>query len=471
MDQPTPRGVRRRTWLAAALAFAAEQTAGNNAMADDTIVLDFAQSHIFQGFGVHAWIASPHLPQRGRLLRALNARFVRASLPGLVPDDRLPEHASVDAIDALIRNNSNAGTDGGMIRFRDELAGLGIRLHVIFWEMPAPWRRDGPKGARLAASEHLADYANFIVAHLLYVRRMGIVPEDVELTNEPNGTWNTQFTPEQYDQLVVLTRTGLDRAGLTDFRIEGPGTSGRPGDFMRELVRTGHVNLLGAYSFHEYDTRDGMEPAGLRVIGPSVGGAPPRPITITEFSSSNPRWNRPATLADGRPDPRPWSENPDFAISVAGEALQLIADGASEILVWHLEDLPWQTGRTGLLDSAGELKAVAEALISLFGSVTAGSRVAHTSPSVDKVPIVGFLNDDALTLCAVNLTAFGVILHVRAAGVPPPRAIARVTSFGISDPPEFGAAWAKVTCQPDGMIVVQLAARCCVAATLATKQD
>jgi hypothetical protein len=295
---------------------------------------------------------------------------------------------------------------------------------------------------------------------------MGIVPEDVELTNEPNGIWNTQFTPEQYDQLVVLTRAGLDQVGLKDFRIEGPGTSNRPGDFMRALIRTGHVNLLGAYSFHEYDTRSGVEPSGLSVIEPSVGGAPERPITITEFSSSNPRWSKPARLPDGKSDTRPWSDVPDFAISVAGEALQLIADGSSEILVWHLEDLPCQTGRTGLLNGSGKPKAVADALISLFGLILPGSRVAHTIFAIEKVPVVAFLNGSELTICAVNLTQFDIRFSIQVFGILRPTSISNTAVYSSNLAPSPMSDGTPVMVDRNGLLSTQLLGRSITTARL-----
>ncbi len=395
-----------------AIAWICVLTMARVAAAEELVTFDLARTHAFSGFGVSTWIASPHNPQRDALLRALNARFVRASLPGLIPDNQLPDHASVADIVALIQRNDNAGTNAGMRQFGGELQGLNIRLHIIFWGIPGPWLRSNGT-YHYAVTEHLADYANYITGNLLYVKAMGIAPEDVELTNEPNGVWNTQFTPAQYDQLVTLTRAAMNKAGLADWKMEGPGTSNRPADFMQELCRTGHIKLLGNYSFHEYDTRDGHEPAGLRVINPSMDDAPPKTVAITEFSSADPKFSP----GPGAPDN---SYNPDFGVSVTGEALQLISDGAGEILVWHLEDLPWMTGQTGLLGRDGRPKPVADALVSVFGLIMPGAAAARPLHPLPEIPLVAFKSGATLTICAVNMRSApaDILLHLPAAGRP-----------------------------------------------------
>jgi hypothetical protein len=436
-------------------------------MADETVVFDFAHTHVFKGFGVHAWIGSPHYRERDALLRALNARFVRASLPGLVPPEQLPAHAGVDDISGLIARNRSAATDAAVERFRDELRSLNIRLHLIFWDVPAPWRAEGG-GGHLAVSEHVADYANWLVAHLLYATQMGLAPVAVELTNEPNGVWNTQFTPAQYDRLVADTRAAMDRAGLQGLQIEGPGVSNRPGDFLRELTRTGHVSLLGAISYHEYDTKSGAEPAGLRALAPSLSGLHDPDINVTEFSSDAPKWHLPPYAAGADHRGNPASGSRDFAVSVVGEALQLIADGAEELMFWQLEDLSWQKGRTGLLDIEGRVKPAAQALSAVFGLVHPGSEVARSSHLSAETPFVAFLNQNQVTVCAANLSDTEIAVAIRF--MPPYDVhIERHLSFSALATNDAEPALAMMAQYGDGL-VTHLSRRTFFAAQLAAER-
>ncbi len=377
--------------------------------ATQAVTFDLGRTTAFAGFGVSTWMASPHVAARDALLRALHVRFIRASLPGLVPDAQLPAHVSVADMTRLIDANESPGTDALVRGFGAELQALNIRLDVIFWGMPGPWTH-GNAQVHLADPAHLADEANSMTAQILYLHRMGIPPAAVELTNEPNGVWNTQYTPAQYVTLLQLTRRAFDAAGLSVIGIEGPGTSGRPADFMHALVASGATGDLSQYSFHEYDTRTGIEPAGLSVsIDAALQGAPTKPIAITEFSSANPRFHG---------DPIDPSFDPDYGVSVTGEAVQLLEDGANTLLVWHLEDLPWMTSNSGLLSRTGQVKPMALALETVFGASSPGDGVARPAVALAQVPMVAFVRPGDLVLCAVNMRASAVSVAVRFQGRP-----------------------------------------------------
>jgi len=98
-------------------------------------------------------------------------------------------------------------------QFQQELGALKVQSHLVFWQMPPPWcvSVHGSEGKERSHVEpgHIQDFSNWIVAHLLYLKRFGIAPVAVELINEPDGASNTNYTPEEYDSLLCNVKCEL----------------------------------------------------------------------------------------------------------------------------------------------------------------------------------------------------------------------------------------------------------------------
>ncbi len=224
-----------------------------------TVRFEAAGAHVFSGLGAQIWAVSPHQTARDRLMRALDMRDVRVSIVAQVADDRLDDHASVPALVAAMQATRTPDGTRILDGFRDEMAALGVAMDFVYWGMPQKWTDAfGPPGHRQwrCVPAHIPDYANWIAAQLLFAREFGLRPAAVELTNEPDGGWNTYFTPQQYGELVQATRRTMDENGLRDILIEGPGTSKvyDIGPYLAELISSGRLTLLGRVSVHDYDT-------------------------------------------------------------------------------------------------------------------------------------------------------------------------------------------------------------------------
>jgi hypothetical protein len=131
------------------------------------------------------------------------------------------------------------------------------------------------------------------------------------------------------------------------------------------------------------------------------------PIIVTEFTSESPRWSR--APYDAGPEAR--SENnaassADFGVSVAGEALKLIADGANQVSFWQAEDPSWSHDAFGLLDETGQRKPVASALQSFLQLLSNKDvRVAHPDRSPFGFAGAAFQTSRTLVVALANLTS------------------------------------------------------------------
>jgi hypothetical protein len=342
-------------------------------LSEERISFDFAAAHEFTGFGLQVWPQTDHRTERDAMLRDLNVRWVRFSLTPEIPADQLKEHMSVTEVLNVITKNEDQQQSDMLRQFREELTALKLQCHFVLWQMPPPWcisvhGNDGKERLHVDPG-HIADFSNWVAAHLLYLRRFGIVPAAIELINEPDGVSNTNYTPEEYDSLLCSAKANFAEHGLKT-GIEGPGVSTgfsmRP--YLEELERTGHISSLQQLSWHDYDTAKHPEPAGFAGVPLSLlSQAHGLPLVVTEFTSMSPRWSKPPY--DAGPETR--SENNasnsgDFAISVAGEALKLIADGANQIFFWQAEDPSWTQDAFGLLDPAGKPKPAVNALLTFL---------------------------------------------------------------------------------------------------------
>jgi hypothetical protein len=93
---------------------------------------------------------------------------------------------------------------------------------------------------------------------------------------------------------------------------------------------------------------------------------------------------------------------------VAGEALKLIADGASQISFWQAEDPSWSHDAFGLLDETGQRKPVASALqsfLQLLPKESKDVRVAHPDKSAFGFAGAAFQTSKTLVVALANLTS------------------------------------------------------------------
>jgi hypothetical protein len=341
----------------------------SRAVADDNLVFDFGSSHKFSGIGLQLWPATGHLAERDALLRDLHCKFVRAGFTSKLTDDQVKNHMSVAEISSAINKVADSDETTVYSQLHDEITQLHLKLDLVFWQVPAIWCITSGENeishARINP-DHIQDYVNWVVAHLLYAKRLRLLPRMVELINEPDSAAGTQFSPEQYDALVFAARATLDRNGLATVGIAGPGVaSGSTVEaYTQVLERTGHISLLAELSWHDMDTVRRPEPVGFGGVPLGLlAKAHQLPIAITEFTSESPQWERlpydsgPRNRGDNNA-----ADSPDFAVSVLAEATKLVGDGANSLCYWQAEDPQWTQDAFGLLNEEGQRKPVAAAL-------------------------------------------------------------------------------------------------------------
>src|SRR6266403_1987898 len=386
-------------------------------LAQDRITFHFKAAHQFNGFGLQVWPRTDHRAERDALIRDLNVRWVRFSITPEIPEDQLKDHMSVSEILNVITGHEDQQQSEMMQQFQQELGALKVVSHLVFWQMPPPWcvsvhGSDGKERSHVEPG-HIQDFSNWIVAHLLYLKRFGIAPVAVELINEPDGASNTNYTPEEYDSLLCSVKANFEEHGIKA-GIEGPGVS------------TGFTT--GAYLQE-------LEPAGFAGVPlnllSQVHGLP---IVVTEFTSESPRWSR--APYDSGPEAR--SENnaansADFGVSVAGEALKLIADGASQVSFWQAEDPSWTNDSFGLLDETGQRKPVASALQSFLQLLPKNVRAAGPGQSLFGFAGAAFQTSKTVIVALANLTSTTRNLQVDFDGAPPGR-ISSIRGFDASGP-------------------------------------
>jgi hypothetical protein len=442
-----------------------------SARAQERITFDLATAHRFTGFGLHVWPQTDHRAERDALLRDLNVRWVRFSITPEIPADQLKEHMSVTQVLDVITKSADQQQSDMLRQFREELDALKIQCHLVLWQMPPPWcisvhGNDGKERLHVDPG-HVTDFANWIAAHLLYLKRLGINPVAIELINEPDGVSSTNYTPEEYDALVCTAKAIFDEHGIK-VGIEGPGVSTgfSIGAYLEELERTGHISLLQQLSWHDYDTAKHPEPAGFAGVPLSLlSRAHGLPMAVTEFTSVSPRWSKPPY--DAGPETR--SENNasnsgDFAISVVGEALKLIGDGANQIFFWQAEDPSWTQDAFGLLNETGNPKPAATAFQTFLPLLPKEVRAARP----EKLPFgfagVAFQLTKSTIIVLANLSSATRQLQVDGKNGGLGTRISEVRGFDVNGPMTGKAA--RLVKRSSNALVVELPSRSVLAIAL-----
>lgn len=381
------------------------------AVAQENLVFDFSSPRKFANLGIELWPVTDHQTERDALLHDLHVRFVRVGFTTNLTDEQLRDHMSVAAILAAITKTADDNQTAVYSRLHDEIDQLHVGLDLAFWQVPSVWclgDSDGVITHSRISPDHIQDYANWIVAHLLYAKRLHLQPRAIEMINEPDTTTSTQLTPEQYDALLFALRATLDRNGLTAVGIAGPGvgSASTVEAYTQVLERTGHISLLSKLSWHDMDTARRPEPAGFAGVPLGLlAAAHGLPIAITEFSSLSPQWDR--LPYDSGPKGRGENnaaDSSDFAVSVVAEALKLIADGANSLCYWHVEDSAFTQDAFGLLNENGERKPTAAALQMFAEHIPQNCDVTGPKQQTFALAAVCLRSDHRLILATANLS-------------------------------------------------------------------
>jgi hypothetical protein len=397
-----------------------------------TVTVDTSvASHRFEGHGYQVWLQSGDEDQQALfdLLEATKTGIVRLSLfsqPDLEEGWWLrPEASLLAAIRGAYLRPASPGYPTRLAqvgKMAARLKKMGAEILAINWSAPAGLRRDtvrpGRKESRHLDPARIPDLARFIAAQIQVLRELQpeSLPRYIEPINEPDGDWNTRIAPDDYARLVRHIRDSLRERGISGIGLVGPGTGTMRAGIP--YVRAGagpHAAFadLQALSVHAWDSRladvNGIARLPDEIV--KVSRALRLPIYVTEYSEDSGRWSPPAyacgprTLISARcTGPAPF-DTPGYGIAVAGQAVQLLSDGASALMLWEAQDQSW--GRSfGALGPGGHRRTPAVALASFLPLVDRYAQVyaGRVEGAGDHgVHAVGFRNGDGRVVVLVAI--------------------------------------------------------------------
>jgi hypothetical protein len=396
---------------------------------------------LFKGFGLNMWAKSDHSATlRDDLIRDVNATAVRVSLTPDIDLSEAEEPTTVAGILQVIRRSAPTSWVASLRDLGEECHRLNLEVHAVFYSTPSPWRLEHTGRTRVertADPRHIADEANWVVAVLLMARELGIETRYVEIANEPDGTWNTQYTPEQYAELVRSVKSELVRNSLLTTEIEGPGTSVlfKAAPYLLELERSRASSEIGAISAHDWDTASNPAPFGAATLVGAIDGAlAGLPVHITEYNEVSAKWSSPpfSTGPKHRGGPN-GGDTTEYGIAAAAEGLKLLGDGANEIILWEAEDMSWEHQSFGLLDMAGKRRPSAEAVLATLANLP--RNIPVTGSAADGTVVVAGKLPVGLMIMAANPgdRAMRIVIAVRGRTLP-----TQVTDLRSFPPPVPG---------------------------------
>ena len=358
---------------------------------------------VFRGFGVQVWAGDLSVAP---VLRDLRIAYVRI---GLEPFPKTPPDVS-GWTDVDYDRFAASHIPHGWLKSWGLLAQRHIQIIANMFQVPDQWKTGAPKHRSLDPRYHVA-FAKFAAAGLKQLRDAGVLVQALEAFNEPDGDWNCFVPPAGYNAMLKVLRLELDRHGLQDLMLVGPGrahidTAGQ--ERWIEALDADAVRSLGAWSIHGYlwDAAHAGEPDFARVsyergFGPAVAAKDPdhaKPVYITEF----------APLAAFKLVKNA-IEQPPFAALAVRHALAFYNCGAGVVSYWEAADMAWAPkDHNGLLRPDKTPRPVYFALKTVFAHWPPGARVVQvpTQP-VDEVYAAAVFDErsQTLALSLVNCTA------------------------------------------------------------------
>lgn len=375
------------------------------------VMLDLSNSHVFAGLGVNMWTSSDlPIKKRDTLISTLNIRAVRVSLTPKSEPLNLVSTNSVEDVIERINTRADNQWRQSVQNFALEARRLNLQVHAVFYSTPEPWRIDIPRGNnstkidRFAAPQFILKEANWITAVLEVAKQLGVDVSHVEIANEPDGSWNTKYDPDEYAELLLKTRRLLDSNGLSRVKIEGPGTSkiSLSGTYLSTLKQRRQLSLLGAVSAHDWDTANGSLSEGATpVVSAMRRAGADLPLIITEYNDANPKWGQsPFETNPAKRGAHNGADSIEFGIASAAEALRLLSDGANQIFLWELEDQSWEGQSYGLVDTHGSRRPVAEAMKASVSQINPGSNIVGVKLDHGAVITASESTDDWVLIAA-----------------------------------------------------------------------
>ena len=370
------------------------------------------------GFGAQIWAGDMNAEP---VLKDLGLRYVRMAVgPNWPNADALPPtDATRDEMDHFLAAHFDSDHEPRLANATDswEMTDrLGIRVIMIQFAAPENWlSRDGKH--RLLP-EHLDDYARYWGSLVVFMDSHGMRPPYIELSNEPEGDWNTRILPEDYNRLVILTRAELNERGFHDVKIVGPGLAWLDHDdggkrWIAALTTEG-VDALAAWSTHAWDEKyqhDAPVPfmdrrwRDFKTAARRKDPAGLKPIFITEYATGATTFNGVSYDPVESEGNNRASDAEAYAQRVFEQTLQHVNQGASVLILWQAADQPWSHHAWGLVTSAEDgsrPRPTYHALMTLFPVVPPDAYALKPQQPDRYITGAGFLAEGQLVVALAN---------------------------------------------------------------------
>lgn len=394
---------------------------GQSATDPPTITIDVAKpGHEILGFGAQIWAGDMDAEP---VLKGLGMRYVRMTVGPNWPEVGTfpPTDVTREVMDLFLADHFDADHQPRLENAKrswEMTDRLGIKVIMIQFTAPDNWL--SKDGQRRLLPEHLDDYARYWGSLVAFMDSHGMRPPYIELSNEPEGDWNTRIMPDDYNRLVILTRNELNHRGFQDVQIVGPGLAyldhDDGGKHWVDALTPAGVDSISAWSTHAWD--EAFQPdaptnfinerwqdfkTAIRLKGP----AGQKPIFITEYATSATTFNGvvyDAVESDGN---NRASDANAFAVRVFEQTLQHINQGASVLIYWQAVDQSWLDHTWGLMKHTPDgirPRPVFHAFKTLMPLVSTDVRALKPLRHDEQITVAGFLAKDGLIIAMANST-------------------------------------------------------------------
>lgn len=422
-----------------------------------TLQMDLQQTkQVFRGFGAQAWTGNNY---SWSVLDELNLRYARLNhgtnfftFPNQPPvDGDTTAGNNYAALRSYVAANFNGpnGSEPWHLPAIQSAASFadqhGVELILNEFKVPSSF----VDANYVMPSNRIDDFATYWVALLSYLDENGVRPKYVELSNEPNGTWNGLISPSDYNTLVKQTRSLLDARGFADVGILGPGVS-YLGDSARidALDATG-VSSLAGWSSHAWDDWQGVNQRAAILENATSAKDPDKPIFITEYATSVTTY---AGVTYGKPEEGGnAADQEEFGVQVFHNSISLINHGAGALLMWEAADQAWSTKAWGAKRLDGTTRPMYDVMKTLTGRLPDDSLVVDPTWSDAQVSMAGFLHGDQLIVALANPTTGSQLRTLSFDNVPGELQLAGGAEYenGVTSPLQYTIAHNSLSVQLD----------------------
>lgn len=351
-----------------------------------------SQKQAIDGFGAFIWpndLAIPILFQR---LEELNVKYVRVDCGPYWPmiEALPPTDGKRESFDSYYAENY--GKAGPLLSQMKEMwtstQRLGIKNIMTIFHIPLSW--EGP--GRALKPEHYDDYAKLWGSTVKFFADQGMSIPLIEISNEPDGNWNYNAPPAEYNIILKKVRAELDFRGYKQVGIVAPGRAHidfGESEAWTDALDAEAIASLAGFSIHPYERGAERNQEGgqsyLRDhwhgFAKSIATKDPAgqiPIIVTEYSTNADTFHGVVYPSNNPHVKFSASDTIPFAVRLYENTLSLMNCGANVMIIWEASDQCWSDHSWGLIRRPADgstARPMFHAMKTLLPYVPVGSRV------------------------------------------------------------------------------------------------